>query len=45
MTVQEWVVQTRRKQGLPPHVEEMTVLVDLAALVVESCQRAEGGAA
>ncbi len=34
--VEEWVYETRREQGLPEHVEDMAVLVELARLVIDS---------
>jgi hypothetical protein len=39
VTPAEWVVETRREQGLPDHVEELAILVDLARLVIESRDR------
>jgi hypothetical protein len=35
-TVEQWVVESRAEQGLPPHVEELTILTDLARLVLKS---------
>jgi hypothetical protein len=35
LTPAEWVRQTRAKQGLPPTVEDLTALSQLAAAVLE----------
>ncbi len=35
MNVDEWVIKARRRQGLPDHVEELSLLVELAALIVK----------
>jgi hypothetical protein len=34
--IEEWVIATRREQGLPDHVEDLAVLVELARLVIDN---------
>ena len=31
--IEQWVYETRRAQGLPEHVEDLAVLVELARLI------------
>jgi hypothetical protein len=37
-SVEQWVIATREAQGLPEHVEELSILIELARLVVEHQQ-------
>jgi hypothetical protein len=39
--VRAWVAETRAAQGLPPHVEDDEVLMDLADAVTETTSRVD----
>lgn len=38
MTPAEWAAETRRRQGLPEHLEDEAVLAELAGLVLEPAE-------
>jgi hypothetical protein len=40
-TVEQWVIRTRRAQGLPDHVEDEAVLAELAQAVLEAGEEKE----